>query len=293
MEDESIQTTEEQDGFLDGWEDDSPDVDSSAAVEDETSADVQEPAADEQEPAQDSAEDVPEEETPPEPDAPQEPPQPRTWTLNRQGQPVTVGEQDLAALAQRGLDYDRLQAELNENRPFLELFRGFAQQAGLEPRAYLAELRARAMQAQGMTPEEARRAVELEDREATVKQREAAEQSRQEQIRQAQEQQRALEARRNAEVREFIAVFPDAAKGEIPPEVWQGVQQGLSLTASYARYANAKAAEQAQAEEEARKQAEEIQKQNAANAARSTGSLRSAGNNHVPKDPFLEGWDEN
>lgn len=294
MEDESIQTTEEQDGFLAGWEDDSPDVDSDSAVETDAPAeDVQEPATEEQDAAQDNAEDVPEDETPPEPDASQKPQEPpRTWTLNRDGQPVTVGEQDLAALAQRGLDYDRLQAELDESRPFLELFRGFAQQAGLEPRAYLAELRARAMQAQGMTPEEARRAVELEDREATVKQREVAEQSRQEQIRQAQEQQRALEARRNAEVREFIAVFPDAAKGEIPPEVWQGVQQGLSLTASYARYANARAAEQAQAEEEARKQAEEIQKQNAANAARSTGSLRSAGNNHAPKDPFSDGFDE-
>lgn len=293
MEDDSIQTTE-QDSFLDGWESDSPDVDSDPDVEADTSPeDAQEPAADEQEPASDEAEDVPGEETPAAEDAPQEPPPPRTWTLNRQGQPVIVGEQDLAALAQRGLDYDRLQAELNESKPFLELFRGFAADANMTPQEYLSELRARALQARGMTPEEARRAVELEDREAVVKQREAAEQSRQAQIRQAQEQQRQLEARRNAEVREFIAVFPDAAREEIPPEVWQGVQQGLSLTASYARYVNAKAAEQAQADEEARKQAEEIRKQNAANAARSTGSLRSAGNNHAPKDPFLEGWDEN
>lgn len=293
MEDESIQTTEEQDSFLDGWESDSPDVDSDPDVEADTSPeDTQEPAADEQEPASDEAEDVPGEETPAAEDAPQEPSPPRTWTLNRQGQPVIVGEQDLAALAQRGLDYDRLQAELNESKPFLELFRGFAADANMTPQEYLSELRARALQARGMTPEEARRAVELEDREATVKQREAAEQSRQAQIRQAQEQQRQLEARRNAEVREFIAVFPDAAREEIPPEVWQGVQQGLSLTASYARYANAKAAEQAQADEEARKQAEAARKQNAANAARSAGSLRSAGNNHAPKDPFLEGWED-
>ena len=143
------------------------------------------------------------------------------------------------------------------------------------------------MQAQGLTREEAQRKLELEDREAVVKQREAQEQARQEQIRQAQEQQRALEARRQAEVQEFMTVFPDAARGEIPAEVWQGVQQGLSLTASYARYANAKAAA-----EEARQQAEAVQRQNQANAARSTGSLRSAGNNHGPKDPFLAGWEE-
>lgn len=290
MDEDNIQTAE-QDGFLEGWDDDvsvepDPDVEADTSPED-----AQEPAADEQEPASDEAEDVPGEEPAAE-DAPQEPSPPRTWTLNRQGQPVIVGEQDLAALAQRGLDYDRLQAELNESKPFLELFRGFAADANMTPQEYLSELRARALQARGMTPEEARRAVELEDREAVVKQREAAEQSRQAQIRQAQEQQRQLEARRNAEVREFIAVFPDAAREEIPPEVWQGVQQGLSLTASYARYANAKAAEQAQADEEARQQAEAARKQNAANAARSTGSLRSAGNNHGLKDPFLEGWDE-
>lgn len=292
MDEDNIQTAE-QDGFLEGWDDDvsvgpAPDVEADTFPED-----AQEPAADEQEPAPDEAEDVPGEETLPEPDAPQKPQEtPRTWTLNRQGQPVIVGEQDLAALAQRGLDYDRLQAELNESKPFLELFRGFAADANMTPQEYLSELRARALQARGMTPEEARRAVELEDREAVVRQREAAEQSRQAQIRQAQEQQRQLEARRNAEVREFIAVFPDAAREEIPPEVWQGVQQGLSLTASYARYANAKAAEQAQADEEARQQAEAARKQNAANAARSAGSLRSAGNNHAPKDPFLEGWED-
>ena len=101
-----------------------------------------------------------------------------------------------------------MQAELNESKPFLELFRGFAADANMTPQEYLSELRARALQARGMTPEEARRAVELEDREAVVKQREAAEQSRQAQIRQAQEQQRQLEARRNAEVREFYRRLP-------------------------------------------------------------------------------------
>lgn len=99
MDEDNIQTAE-QDGFLEGWDDDvsvepDPDVEADTSPED-----AQEPAADEQEPAPDEAEDVPGEETPAAEDAPQEPSPPRTWTLNRQGQPVIVGEQDLAALAQ-------------------------------------------------------------------------------------------------------------------------------------------------------------------------------------------------
>lgn len=290
MDEDNIQTVEQDDsdGFLEGWDDDSAADTADAPVEEDSSAEVvPEPVADEQEPAQDSAGDVPEEDAPPAEDTPQTPPQPRTWTLNRQGQPVTVGEQDLAVLAQRGLDYDRLQAELNDSKPFMDFFRSVAEEANMTPVDYLNALRVQAMQAQGLTREEAQRKLALEDREAVVKQREAQEQARQEQIRQEQEQQRALEARRQAEVQEFMAVFPDAARGEIPAEVWQGVQQGLSLTASYARYANAKAAA-----EEARQQAEAVQRRNQANAARSTGSLRSAGNNHGPKDPFLAGWEE-
>lgn len=291
MDEEKIETSAEEteDAFLEDWEDDSPSAEDTAAEPEHPSEASDAPQESAEEPSGEEA--APEEETPQEP--PQEPQEaPKTWTLNRQGQPVAVGEADLAALAQRGLEYDVLRAELDESKPFVDFFRGFAEKANMTPREYLAALRTQAMQARGMTQEEARRAVELEDREAVVRQQEAAEQARIAQLRQAQEQARNLEAKRQAEVREFIAVFPDAAREPVPQEVWDGVKEGLSLTASYARYANAQAAEAARAAEEARQQAEAIQKQNAGNAARSVGSMRTSGNNHGPKDPFLEGWDE-
>ena len=94
MDEDNIQTAE-QDGFLEGWDDDvsvepDPDVEADTFPED-----AQEPAADEQEPAPDEAEDVPGEETPAAEDAPQEPSPPRTWTLNRQGQPVMSANRTL------------------------------------------------------------------------------------------------------------------------------------------------------------------------------------------------------
>ena len=295
MEDDQIlaQEQEESDSFLDGWEEEGG-AEADAPAEESAS---EEPASAEPDGKQEEPEQAPEEEPAPRDEdaqeAPETPETPRMWTLRQSdGQPVTVGEADLTALAQRGLEADGLRAELDETRPFMEFFRGFAQNAGMEPRAYLSALRMQAMQAQGMTQEDARRAVELEDREAAVKAQEAAEQARQAQIREAQERARNLEARRRAEVQEFLAVFPDAAKTQLPPEVWDGVNQGLSLTAAYVRYTNAQAAEAAKAAEEAAKQAEAVQEQNAANAARSTGSLRTAGTDHGPKDPFLEGWEE-
>lgn len=295
MDDDKIETSAEEteDSFLDGWEEEGG-AEADAPAEESAS---EEPAAVVPNEEQTEPESAPEEESAPKnedaQEAPETPETPRTWTLRQNdGQPVTVGEADLTALAQRGLEADGLRAELDETRPFMEFFRGFAQNAGMEPRAYLSALRMQAMQAQGMTQEDARRAVELEDREAAVKVQEAAEQARQAQIREAQERARSLEARRRAEVREFLAVFPDAAKTQLPPEVWDGVNQGLSLTAAYVRYTNAQAAEAAKAAEEAAKQVEAVQEQNAANAARSTGSLRTAGTDHGPKDPFLEGWEE-
>lgn len=88
------------------------------------------------------------------------------------------------------------------------------------------------------------------------------------------------------DVRAFIAAFPDAARdfGSIPPEVWAAVRAGTSLTAAYARYSGAQAA---RAEEAALRR----RRQDARNAAASTGSMRSAGG-AGPRDPFLQGLEE-
>lgn len=92
-----------------------------------------------------------------------------------------------------------------------------------------------------------------------------------------------------SDVQAFAAAFPEAARDfrSIPPEVWAAVNSGASLTAAYARYSGAREAARLQAQESARRR----QRQNAWNAAASTGSMKSAGSPQR-KDPFLEGWDE-
>ena len=177
----------------------------------------------------------------------------------------------------------------DESKPVMELFVGFAKQAGMSVQDYVARIRFQAKQAQGMSTEEAKRSIDLEDREAAVSAKEAEEAQRQQAAAQAMQAQNIADARRRADVAEFQKTFPDAAKDpkSIPAEVWADVRNGSTLVAAYAKYAVA----QANAKANAAEQRAETTSQNQKNAVRSTGSMKSAGENLNSKDPFLEGWD--
>ena len=213
---------------------------------------------------------------------------PKTWTLRHLGEEKTVNEQELTALAQKGLDYDRIHDKYEEFRPVMELFNQSANKAGMSTKDYVAYIRQEMKKAAGMNAAEAKRAVELEDREAAVSAREAAEAEARKQQEEAAARDRTAEERRRADIEEFQKTFPDAMKDPkaIPQEVWDGVRSGLSLVASYARW------QVAQAKQEAANAAHQAAaaQQNHKNAGRSTGSMKSAGEESKSKDPFLEGW---
>lgn len=313
------QTEPQEDGFLDGWEETGPEPETEApAVDGEVQAEAQPeeqekdgpdggaaqaagttggsggaaqsgdggPGGDGAPPAGGSGQ--------PDGQQPPPPPAPKTWTLNHMGQSVTISEADVPVLAQKAMDYDRVRASYDEARPVMDLFRGFAQQAGMSVQEYVGRLRMQAKQMEGMDEAAARQAVEMEDREFRVAAQEAEDRARQAAARRAQAAQARQQERINADIQEFIGVYPDAARDfkSIPQEVWDAVNGGMSLVAAYTQYKNAQSRAAAQAEESERQRQEAAQRQNAQNAANSTGSMKSAGNNNGPKDPFLEGWDE-
>ena len=70
----------------------------------------------------------------------------------------------------------------------MDLFNQFANKAGMNTTDYIAHIRQEAKRAEGLNAEEAKRAVELEDREATVAAKEAAEAERQREQRDAEAQ---------------------------------------------------------------------------------------------------------
>lgn len=182
---------------------------------------------------------------------------------------------------------DRVRTGYEETGPVMDLFRGFARQAGITVPEYITRIRVQAKQTQGMDETEARRAVELEDREARAAAAEARAREAQTmaQMRRDDEIRRRERVRRDA--REFAAVYPEAARDyeRIPGEVWDGVRGGMTLVASYARYTE-------RTRREAAARAEALRAQQAKNAAASVGSMRTNEGGHGPRDPFLEGWNE-
>lgn len=286
--DETMTTTEVQeqtstDAFLEGWDDvtevheaDQPEVEETVAEEAEDPVTENEPAAENEPPKTETqTEDQPKETV----DVP------KTWTLRHLDETKVVNEAELTALAQKGMDYDRIRSKYDESKPVMELFNQFAKQAGMSMQDYILHIRTQAKKANGMNDEEAKRAVDLEDREAAVAQAEARAKDEKNQREKAEE----AESRRKADIAEFQKTFPEAAKepDKIPQEVWASVRGGLSLVAAYAKYQ----VEKSKADAEAAVRETAAVKQNQKNAERSTGSMKSAGSDKRSKDPFMEGWD--
>lgn len=294
------QTADQQDAFLDGWGDeqtaqDAPET--SETAEGEDTAEEETETASETEDAQSASDggaaetaaeagaEAQTETTEQKADAPE-----KTWTLRHMDETKNVGEAEMVTLAQKGMDYDRIRAKYDESKPAMEILSIFAKQKGVSVADYVSFLRTEAKKADGLSEAEARRSIELEDREAAVTAREAEQAAERQAAEQANAAANAAAQRRKADIDEFAREYPDVARNPdaIPKEVWDAVAAGSSLTVAYAKYT----AKQAREEAERTRSAAQAAQQNVKNAARSTGSMQSAGQNAGGRDPFLEGWGE-
>lgn len=294
------QNADQQDAFLDGWGDeqtaqDAPETSETAEGED-TAEEETEPASETEgaqsapdggaaETAAEAGAEVQTETTEQKADAPE-----KTWTLRHMDETKNVGEAEMVTLAQKGMDYDRIRAKYDESKPAMEILSIFAKQKGVSVADYVSFLRTEAKKADGLSEAEARRSIELEDREAAVTAREAEQAAERQAAEQANAAANAAAQRRKADIDEFAREYPDVARNPdaIPKEVWDAVAAGSSLTVAYAKYT----AKQAREEAERTRRAAQAAQQNVKNAARSTGSMQSAGQNAGGRDPFLEGWGE-
>ncbi len=300
MENENNTPTEEStptsDAFLDGWGADGAESSETPEAESPESNTEEHPESETQEPTQEADADKPDAsaapETPPaekpeEPAAPA-PEVPKTWTLRHLGEEKTVNEQEITALAQKGLDYDRVREKYDAAKPVMEMFSQMAKQSNMTIEQYIAFVRTEAKKSSGMSEDEAKRAVDLEDRESAVMAKEAEEAEKKTAAQQAAQTGNSAEERRNADIAEFQKTFPDAAKdaNAIPQEVWDAVKQGQRLAVAYALWRE----KQALAEAERVKQESAAKDQNAKNSGRSTGSMKTAGAESKASDPFLDGF---
>ena len=208
------------------------------------------------------------------------------WVIKHMGTEQKLTKADITPeLLQKGKDYDRVRAKYDEAKPIMDLFKTFAAKANMSVEDYAKQLRTAALKAEGLSDAEAERTVALEDREAAVANAEAEKQE------QAQ-QQDAEQARIRADLELFGKLYPDvykqamSNKDVIPQSVWEAMNKGESLAVAYKKYADAQAVEK-ERQLMARIAAAE---QGAKNVSRSTGSMKSAGNDAKNTDAFLDGW---
>lgn len=290
-------TADQQDAFMDGFgaDDTAPEVETSADQQDEAEENAQTEETDNE--GSEAGADADGEQTQQEQSetldtAKQDKPAekqntpPASWTIKHMGEEKTLAVSDITPeILQKGLDYDRIRGKYDEAKPVMEMFSEFAKSAGMSVADYAKYIRTEAKKAAGMSEAEAKRTVELEEREAAV----AAKEAQKQEVSSNNDERR---ARIKADLAEFSKAFPEIyqqAKTNpklIPDSVWKDVHGGLSLTAAYSRYAVAQANATAKTASEKAAAAAQEQK----NSSRSTGSMRSAGNDKKNSDAFLDGF---
>lgn len=282
-------------------EDDWDDIDLSDVVDDENDGAEQEetpvetetdtPEADQQteEPGQEQQEDTPEADT-----EPAEEPAEQTFDLKFLGETKTVNRDEVITLAQKGLNYDKVLAERDTTKSELEQLGGisllrdckeFLEELAAESRMTVSDLmdstRAEVLaKKEGLDNSVALQRIKLDrDRKAFE-----AEKARKEtEKRQAEE----AEKQRSNQFLQFAKEYPDVDPKDIPKEVWDKFNEGVSLTAAYSTYENKKLRE----EVKAWKSKAETAEQNYKNQQRSTGSQSTAGvGTATKKDPIDLDW---
>ena len=172
-----------------------------------------------------------------------------------------VSKEEAKALAQKGMDYDRIRGKvdkLQKYEDFLNEIKGdFASLDDL-----MDDTRARLKaDKDGISYEDALNKI----KEAPAKTKQVKEE--------------VLEQIRQESIQAFAEAHPDIQAQDIPQEVWEDVFRTNNLEASYAKYVAKKM-----------KDENAVLKNNAKNKSRSTGSMRSAGK--AQRDEIDEMWYE-
>lgn len=285
------QMSDQTDAFLDGWSDDVTETESDQAEETATEEINEEVDAKDTSNAEgeESAES-----TEPSVEAEETAPSVKSWDIKFMGEERTVTADEIdATFVQKGMNYDnlherydKLKGDYDIAKPAIDIINDLAKESGMTVAEYSNFLRVERKKATGMTEAEAKRAIDLENREAAV----SAKETEQKEAESAKE---SNDAKIRADLKNFEETFPEVYKqakdnrNAIPESVWKDVnEKKMTLTAAYTKYALEQAESRAKAAEE--KATASIQ--NSKNASRSTGSMKSIGNDTKNKDPFLDAF---
>lgn len=201
------------------------------------------------------------------------------FTLKHLDETREVNRDEVIALAQKGMDYDRKTTkQANKIAEYEAFLDELAAPSGLTRDQLMDSVRA-----QMFRESEKAAGREISESEAVFKiQQLRVEKAEQEQraAEQAEQIRTAEAARKNTEMlQRFASAYPDVKATDIPQSVWAESHKTGDLLSAYVRYENA-----------GLRRRLETMENSATNAKRSTGSMKSAGA-PTPKDAFDEGWD--
>ena len=221
-------------------------------------------------------------------------PEPETFTLKHLDETRTVDRDEVVALAQKGMDYDRMRGKYDDVSARLKEIDDWCSEytSGKDFNTFRDDVEAaRLAQQRGIDKATALERIKL-DRE-----RKALEAERQKAT-QAEGEAEAQKRKAAEDIKEFNKRFPDVAaklatdKDAVPQEVWDAVRRGERLVDAYDKYtakqdAAAKDARIKELEEQLKAKAQTDK--NKKNAERSTGSQKSDGED-AALDLIELGW---
>lgn len=206
----------------------------------------------------------------------------QSFTLSYMGEEKSFSREDTIALAQKGMDYDRLMSSLNEQTRLAgeraeadEFVQALSKEQGVTPQEWMDNLRAGMLAKQeGISNEEALSRVKLERREKAVAAREKAAEDK---AKAGKEEEDEKQRVRN-DFLAFMRARPEVKAEDIPKEVYLRMREGVSLLQAYTEHENAQLRAQLEAA-----------RQNQKNKERSVGSSSTSGK-AAPKDEFDSIW---
>jgi len=179
--------------------------------------------------AEEAIEEKPEPET-----TPEEKPEPYKLKIKYNHEEMEIPEDEAIPLIQKGMNYDKLQERYNQiqNDPRLSKYEkvqqvskllGYQSDDQLIEALYQLHYQTVANQ-RGLTPEQVRKELELQEKEAQLSAKEKAEQE---------------QSKKNEMYERFLNVFPNVNPyKDIKPETWEKVKAGMDLTAAYIEQRN-------------------------------------------------------
>lgn len=204
------------------------------------------------------------------------------------GETKQYTREEMTALAQKGLNHDRilqqkdeLQTFRTQNEPLVSELGRIAQLFGMDnPADLLHAMEKNARRQRGESDAEAEANIRAEKADRQLK----AAQSKEQKERQQQED---AQQRQQRDIQAFVQKYPKMDYNTIPEAVWDAVRGGETLVDAYGRYEM----EQLRAENQRLQQQLAAQRQNEENRQKSLGSMRSG--SQTPKlDDFLRGFND-